>query len=776
AHRSPLIDALKAGAGRDRLSTFEACALLVGEAEALGAWGVPEGAGHAAQRCLEPMVAVVRRELEREYGPRAEAEEAEPHGLDDAELERWTSALQEASRQVPPPVGVKRCCICGAALSSPVRMRDHLEGRRHCAAVAERHLGCARAGGAGGSSGSGDGAGGVPAEDAEDAFKRHSYLPMSRCTPEPPDVALSSLCAGARGRSPRHDLLGPGAAGGTVTSAPVQTRAVRVGGLGALPGNEQKHATPSSARVFPLLNPRDPRYGFRLIDFLRRLAERGLVDGRRRRKACVSTFFVAKKNGDIRMVVDARQPNQLPKLPPRTVLASGEALGSINLLAADDASHEHLADFDGCFESLCAGSVDLMDGFYQFADPSWGSSMCFDVEVTADEIGLDSIFDEKLGRRVAVAPDEVIWPCFAALPMGWSWALWICHEVLVDAMDAAGLLGDGWCLDKARAPTLVGRSVVRAPCVDKRNLVSLGATAIDDWLDKLTAELDRRGLRWHELERAQPGLVILGMVLDGREGRLRRTAKRAWRLYLALHHVLRGAPDVLGELATAAGLVFLGEVDLCRAPSDITFATDSSMRGCADCEARLEPREILATTRWRERQRFVASEVEIAPRDELYEGRAAGPSDPSDPLPVATLPRLRRAVARRRRVELEIGAPPEPLAEALLDPSRWTERRRGVWRCPGRIHALEARAAVAPLWRAGGDVAFHGTEVLSLCDNMSSVLAFDKGGATNFELLAQYWRAAAICLGCEIRWRHRHVPGIYNVADHGSRAADLGEL
>ncbi|CAK0907095.1 unnamed protein product [Prorocentrum cordatum] len=573
----------------------------------------------------------------------------------------------------------------------------------------------------------------------------------------------------------------------------------------------------------PLLNPRDPRNRPRLVDFLRRLAARGLVDGRARRKACVSTFFVAKKNGDIRMVVDARQPNQLHKLPPRTVLASGEALGSINLLDAVGASPEDLADFDGCYESLCAGSVDLMDGFYQFADPSWGSWMCFDVEVTADELGLDSIYDEKLGRRVAVSGDDVIWPCFAALPMGWSWALWICHEVLVDAMDEAGLPGDGWCLDKARAPTLVGQAVVRAPYVDNGNLVALSAPALNDRLDKLTAELDRRGLRWHELERAQPGLVILGLVLDGREGRLRHTAKRAWRLYLALHHVLRTpwlarwqlrrivghlvhyfsvvrpglsvlgscytfigdgdlSPvvrlpgDVLGELAVAAGLVFLGEVDLCRVPSDVAFTTDSSLRGYAVCEARLEPREVLAATRWRERQRFVAIEPEVAPDDEHYEGRAAGFCDISGPLPVEVPPRLRHAVAKRRRVELEIGVPPEPLAAALLDAGRWVERRRGAWRRPGRIHALEARAAVAPLWRAAGDVNFHGKEILSLCDNMSSVLAFEKGRATNFELLAQCRRAAAVCLGCEIRWRPRHVPGIHNVADHGSRAADRGEL
>ncbi|CAK0848413.1 unnamed protein product, partial [Prorocentrum cordatum] len=243
-----------------------------------------------------------------------------------------------------------------------------------------------------------------------------------------------------------------------------------------------------------------------------------------------------------------------------------------------------------------------------------------------------------------------------------------------------------------------------------------------------------------------------------------------------LSPVVRLPGDVLGELAVAAGLVFLGEVDLCRVPSDVAFTTDSSLRGYAVCEARLEPWEALAATRWRERQRFVATEPEVAPDDEQYEGRAAGFCDISEPLPVELPPRLRHAVAKRRRVELEIGVPPEPLADALLDAGRWVERRRGAWRRPGRIHALEARAAVAPLWRAAGDVNFHGKEILSLCDNMSSVLAFEKGRATNFELLAQCRRAAAVCFGCEIRWRPRHVPGIYNVADHGSRAADRGEL
>ncbi|CAK0864760.1 unnamed protein product [Prorocentrum cordatum] len=409
------------------------------------------------------------------------------------------------------------------------------------------------------------------------------------------------------------------------------------------------------------------------------------------------------------------QVNQLHRLPPRTVLAPGGVFGSIKLPDAVDASPADLPDFDGCCDSPCVGSADLLDGFYQFADPSWGSWMRFDIEAAADELGLDSIDDEKLGRRAAVDGDHAIWPCFAAAPMGRGRELWICHEVLVDAMDAAGLPGDGRRLGEARAATLVGQAVARAPCVDDGNLVSLSAPALDARREKPTAELSGCGPRW-------------------------RTAKRAWRLYLALHHVLREPwlarwhlRRIVGHLArhfSAArpGLSALGAfytfigggdlVHLCRVTSEVAFATDSSVRGCTVCEARLEPWEVLAAARWRGRQQRAPAAVEVAPGDELCEGRAAGFGDLPDP-PIEPPLRLRRAVAERRRVELEIGALPEPLAKALLGASCWVERRRVARRRPGRIRALEARAAVAPLW---------------------------------------------------------HAPGIHHVANHGGRAADRGEF
>eukprot|EP00969_Alexandrium_andersonii_P123721 5467288-Alexandrium_andersonii.AAC.1 len=200
--------------------------------------------------------------------------------------------------------------------------------------------------------------------------------------------------------------------------------------------------------------------------------------------------------------------------------------------------------------------------------------------------------------------------------MGWSWALWVCHEVLCDAMLSAAEEGDAWCLDKGRSPSLLKHAVVRAPYVDNGNLVSLSKARVDERLDRLTTELDRRGLRWHEREAGRPDLEVLGLQLDGRSGRLRHTPRRAWRLHMALHEALRrrflarwqlrravghlvhyfsvtrpalavlgacyrfleAGPDeercllpesVRGELAVAAGLCFLGECDLQKPPSSV---------------------------------------------------------------------------------------------------------------------------------------------------------------------------------------------------------------
>ena len=82
-------------------------------------------------------------------------------------------------------------------------------------------------------------------------------------------------------------------------------------------------------------------------------------------------------------------------------------------------------------------SVDLRDGFYQFATPMLSSWFSFGETYTADEAGVTEVFDEETQSMVAVEPWEELWACFAGLPMGWSWALHVCHSALEQCCERA---------------------------------------------------------------------------------------------------------------------------------------------------------------------------------------------------------------------------------------------------------------------------------------------------------------------------------------------------
>ena len=118
-------------------------------------------------------------------------------------LEVWVVALVAAARRAAPhsyPVGLRRCAVCGAALASPLRMQAHLEGRKHCAAVARRHLhrshGPRRRNGLAPPP---DAAAAPPdAVSADAVFLACSTVALWRCWAEPPDVALAVLQSAMR--------------------------------------------------------------------------------------------------------------------------------------------------------------------------------------------------------------------------------------------------------------------------------------------------------------------------------------------------------------------------------------------------------------------------------------------------------------------------------------------------------------------------------------------------------------------------------------------------
>eukprot|EP00971_Amphidinium_carterae_P317650 6314371-Amphidinium_carterae.1 len=62
-----------------------------------------------------------------------------------------------------------------------------------------------------------------------------------------------------------------------------------------------------------------------------------------------------------------------------------------------------------------------------------------------------------------------------------------------------------------------------------------------------------------------------------------------------------------------------------------------------------------------------------------------------------------------------------------------------------------------------------GSRLLVLCDNLVSVLAFDKGRSQSFALNALCRRMCAFLLACDVRLGLRHIVSEDNPADAGSR-------
>ena len=107
-----------------------------------------------------------------------------------------------------------------------------------------------------------------------------------------------------------------------------------------------------------------------------------LITYLRRARCFIGVFFVQKKDGSIRMVLDCRPANELHRVPPRTLLSAPGALGNLNLseswreyVQSQLGEDEVVADWRS-FDPHGAG-VDLQDGFYQYLVPELSSWFCF---------------------------------------------------------------------------------------------------------------------------------------------------------------------------------------------------------------------------------------------------------------------------------------------------------------------------------------------------------------------------------------------------------------
>ncbi|CAK0888003.1 unnamed protein product, partial [Prorocentrum cordatum] len=565
------------------------------------------------------------------------------------------------------------------------------------------------------------------------------------------------------------------------------------------------------------------------IDFIKRLASVGLVGFRLSIRGRIGAFFVGKKDGSLRLVLDGREPSSLRRRPPHAALGSAGALAGLDL--SDRALRSQGVDPQAA--DIHAAGLDLKDGFYHFANDDLADWFGFNYPEAASDFGDPLVYIPADGRFVQVSSDTRIFAVFRGLLMGWSRSLFFCQDLLEEAQ-CKGLLslgceGGGRLVhERCPAPLLAPGCPLSQPYVDNANVIGLSRRGTEHALRGIQHVLDYFGIDYHDLVEPTKLYATVGVVLDTAARRLRRAGARAWRLYLGVEHLLRvrrasgralrvvyghlvnhfmimrpalAALDegyrfiaqrlderaplgrlLLDELRVVKGLLLLADVDLAAPRSRVVYCSDASggeLRGWTACV----DYEVMQALGYRERWRFKMEEEELvmpgAPSDEIR-GWAPEPTATSDLLIAGLLaPSSKPSVIDRRlprtRTVIVQGAVPA-LGDALLVRSRWKMIVRGAFRYKASIHVKEARTQLLGLVRASRDPRMHGLRVGSLGGNMAALLSFEKGRARDRALLQLCQVSATRQIGCEIQWKQRYCESGRNPTGADSRAADLGHV
>ena len=212
------------------------------------------------------------------------------------------------------------------------------------------------------------------------------------------------------------------------------------------------------------------------------------------------------------------------------------------------------------------------------------------------------------------------------------------------------------------------------------------------------------------------------------------------------------------------------------------YCSDASTLGYALRESFGTEAEVKREARWRERWRFaVVPELDPtwppggeAPSFEAgFRPIGGGEYDEFDALLSDDFEPVPRRAKENFNVSERVGLVP-PLPDGLVEEARWRPVLQGGWARLAAIHGKEGRIALLGLRRAMRQKAAHGTVVLSFVDNLSCLIAFDKGRATNKELNALCRRSAAYQVGAEAVWRLRYIGSERNPTDRDSGLVDAG--
>ena len=164
--------------------------------------------------------------------------------------------------------------------------------------------------------------------------------------------------------------------------------------------------------------------GRRYRRFVKRLMTVGLVGFTSIAKGRVGLFTVGKKNGDLRLIVDARGPNIIFGPPPKVDLASSEALGRFEIDCQFEFGEGD--ELEACLRQLMVsiGAADVDNCFHRLRVPrELARYFCLE-PVQCGPMGLaGTIIDD-----VEKGWDDWVYPMWLSAPMGFRWSLYLAQE------------------------------------------------------------------------------------------------------------------------------------------------------------------------------------------------------------------------------------------------------------------------------------------------------------------------------------------------------------
>ena len=521
--------------------------------------------------------------------------------------------------------------------------------------------------------------------------------------------------------------------------------------------------------------------------FVKDLYDSGMVEFTSKPQDLVTPFFVTKKNGRLRLVLDCRGVNRRFRPPPQLAMGSGASWAQLSVPKGS---------------SLYVAQSDIKDYFYSLQLP----------EELRPLFSLPAVPAETLHRwqvpRSSWNGDEQggwVFPMLRVVPMGWSWAMYVAHRAHQhQALIGSGLDVSRVLVDNQPAPDLSSGEPVLLPYADNLNVAGLDASRVQVVKDAAVRRLREVGFLVHEEMDACDEAQSLGFYINGREGYVAPVPDRLQRVILcfrwlsrrpsvsskavqrlvghAVHFMLlnrgllstmRGLYDFIQrsgegrkrlwknaarEAAWISELLRVCIADLTKPWSQKISASDASLSGIAVCTRSCSEAEARDIGRVKESWRFKGRNPADRPRQILDE-----PGDPfSDVATVRPLP-----FVHEDPFELNLEFP--EISQDFMAQSEWHLAFNQHMRFPEHITLLEGRGIVASLRHKARCIEAFGKKHLHINDNLGMVLAADKGRSSSMGILQVCRRLAClqIALGAQLvcRW----VPSEWNVADKGSR-------